>query len=173
MPTQSLSVRQLTVKLDAIYRQTTFDGTKSNPSKFLHDLALTLANGTGAGMANFAWRYQPPAIAAGGNVVIDLSSLTDEFNNAITPSKLKLIIIQFAACTDAAATLSVGNAAANPWTGICSSGTALLPVRLGGWLAFGCVDATGFAIAGGSKNVKILNNGSAAATVNVIVVGEK
>lgn len=176
MATQTLTTRQLRVILDATYRQTTTlaEGSRSNPAKFDHDWALALANGTGAGQANFAWRAQY-SIAAGGNQVVDLSALTDEHGNAIAPSKYKAILVRLnEETTDAAATLSVGNAAANAWTGICSSATALLTVRHGGWIAFACTDATGFAVAGGSKNVKILNNsGTAAAVVDVVVVGVK
>lgn len=172
MATQSLTVRTLGFLLDASYRQTTFDGSRKNAAKFDHNWAISLANGTAIDQANFAWQAQY-SISASGNQVIDLSALTDEFGNAIVPTKVKVFAVRLNTSTDATATLSVGNAASNAWTAINSSGTALLKVEVGGWMIFSSPSAAGYAVSAGNGTVKILNNGSAAATVDVVVVGVK
>jgi hypothetical protein len=166
----TLRTNQLTFIFDGSFRSTNDYNGKSAP--FKHDWAVALANGTGSGNANFAWQEEY-TIAASGNQVVDLRALVDEFGTTQVVSRVAVIAIRLNASSDTAATLAVGNAASNAFTGLCSSTTATLPVRYQGWFVFVCSDATKLATSATDRNIKILNNSaSQSVDVDVVVVGE-
>lgn len=139
-----------------------------------HDWAIALANGTGSGNANFAWQDQI-TIAATANSVIDLRALTDEFGVAQVVTKVAVFAVRLTSNTpaDVTGTLSVFGAAADPWAAPVGNVNDLMTVTYQGWLVLVSKTAAKYATSASSKNVKILNNSAtAAATVDVVVVGE-
>jgi hypothetical protein len=166
----SLRTNQLTFIFDGSFRKTNDYNGVATP--FKHDWAIALANGTGSGYANFAWQDEY-TIAASGNQVVDLRALTDDYGTAQVCTKVAVLAIRLNASSDTAATISVGNAASNGFTGICSSLTATIPIRYEGWVVWVCKDATKMATSATDRNVKILNNSSTQSVdVDVVVIGE-
>lgn len=168
---QTLKTNALQFLFDGSYRNSNDFGT--DPSRFLHSWLLPLTNGTGANNANFAWSDKL-TITASNSSTIDLSSLTDRFGNAIAPTIIKLFGVKLVSSTDTAATISIGNAASNQWVSVIEGTNDLVKIRYGGFAVFGCKDATGYAVSGTNKNLKILNNSATQSViVDVVVVGVK
>lgn len=168
---QTLKTNNLQFVFDGSYRNTNDFATDA--SRFLHSWVLSLTNGTGSGNANFAWADQL-TINASSSTTLDLSSLTDRFGNAIAPTIVKLFAIRLTSSSDTAATISIGNAAATQWVSILEGTNDLAKIRYQGFAIFACKDATGYAIGGSNKSLKILNNsGTQSVVVDVLVVGVK
>lgn len=168
---QSLKVNNLQVVVDATYKNTHDFGT--DIAKIFHSWVLSLTNGTGSGSANFAWSDQI-TITASGSSTIDLSSLTDRFGNAIAPTIVKLLMVRLTSSSDTAASISLGGAASNAWTALLLNSSDLLKIRYQGFALFACKDATGYAVGGSDKNLKILNNSSTqSVVVDVAILGVK
>lgn len=168
---QTLKVNRCEFVLDASYRNTHDFGT--DPFAFLYSWVLSLTNGTGADQANFSWS-DAITITASSSSTIDLNALTDRAGNAIAPSIVKLIGVKLYSSSDTAATISIGNAASNQWVSLLEGTNDLAKIRYGGFVLAGARDATGYAVSGTNKNLKILNNSATqSVVVHVVVVGVK
>jgi hypothetical protein len=166
----TLRTNDLRFVFDGSYRATNDFGSKACP--FEHEWAITLANGTGSGYANFAWQDQV-TIAASGNTTFDLRALADEFGTTQLMARVKVLAIRLTSSSDTAATISVFGAGSDPWAAPVGNVNDLVTVRYQGWMVLACLDATGYVTSGTSKVVKILNNSSTqSVTCDIVVVGE-
>lgn len=167
----SLKVNNLAMVFNGSYRATNDYGSKA--AKFDHDWAIALTNGTGSGSANFAYQDQL-TISASSSSTVDLNALTDEFGNAIAPSKVKLLAIRLYSSSDTAASLNIGGAASNTFSAIVANANDIVVCRYQGWIVFACTDSTGYAVDATHKDLKILNNSSTqSVVVDLVVVGVK
>jgi hypothetical protein len=166
----TLKTNQLTFIYKGSLRNT--NDFTSNAAKFSHDWAIALANGTGSGYANYAYQDQL-TINASSSTTLDLTALTDEFGVSRTFTKVKVLAIRLNSSSDTAATLNVGAAATNIFSSIFADSTDIVKVRYQGWVVFACKDATGYAVSGTVKSLKIANNSASnSVTVDVVIVGE-
>lgn len=170
MATQTLRSNELTFIFNGAYRTTTdYDPIAS---KFDHDWAIALTNGTGSGNANFAYQDQL-TISASSSTTVNLFALTDAFGNAIAPARAKVVAVRLTSSTDTAATLNVGAAASDVWCPFADD-TDIQVVRYQGWWVIACLDATGYVIDNTNKNLKIANNSATqSVTVDLVVIGVK
>jgi hypothetical protein len=131
-----------------------------------------LTTGTGAGKANKRYVNQH-TIAAGGSLTLNLSSLSDDFGNAVAFTKVKEIYIELSSST-AAVSILIGNAA-NPFVNWVGAGAHTIRVRNGMAFYLGCcADATAYVVtATTADQLKVLNeDGALSAVVNVKITGE-
>lgn len=137
-------------------------------SELDYQKSMPLANGTGADQANQVW-HDTRTLADGANETLDLNaSLTNQFGESVTFTKLKLILIKNKGTT----TLSVGAAATNQFVAFVGSATDVVKVPGGGMLVLTAPDATGFAVAAGSTdNLKITNAAGAACDYDIVLIG--
>lgn len=135
------------------------------------EYALTLATGTGAGQADLAWCDQN-TLAASANVDLDLAgTLTGLLGGTATFARVKGLIV--AAASTNTNNVVVGGAASNTWVGPFGAATHTHAVRPGGWVGFGCSDATGWAVTAGTGDLLRIANSGAGTTVtyDIIVIG--
>jgi hypothetical protein len=128
-------------------------------------------SGTGAGNVDRKYIAQL-TIVAGGNVVLNLSSLTDSFGNAIAFLRVKQLYIELTTAT-AAASILIGGAT-NPFGNWITPSTAQKRQRNGTAFFDGaCRDATGHVVVPTTGDqLKIANeDGALAAVVNVEIEG--
>jgi hypothetical protein len=126
-----------------------------------------IVNGTGAGAAQHLWKNTFTVNTSG--TTLDLTSLAGGLDGGTRDfTKVKSIKVTN---NDGTNVVNVGNAASNPWTGLCSSGTATLPVHPGGHLWNHAPDAAGLAVGGSNKNL-LIAAAAATASVTVTIIGE-
>ncbi len=126
-----------------------------------------MLDGSGDGQAQFMW-HDTRSIATSANDDIDLAgSLTDAFGQVITMAKVRALVINN---KSAAATLTVGPAAASGVTGFLGTGE-VLPV--GAKKILVCNKSASWTITAGSADrIRVTNNSAVAvATYDIIVVG--
>lgn len=171
MATQSLKSNQLTFIFNGSYRTTTdYDPIAS---KFDHNWAIELANGTGSGQANFAYQDQI-TITASSSSTVDLFALTDAFGNSVAPTICKVLAIRLYSSSDTAASINVGAAASNIFSPHLAASNDIVVIRYQGWAIFVAKDATGYAIDATHRNLKILNNSATqSVVVDLVMVGVK
>jgi hypothetical protein len=171
MVTQTLRSNELTFIFNGAYRTTTdYDPIAS---KFDHDWAIALTNGTGSGNANFAYQDQLTIAATAGSTV-NLFALTDAFGNAIAPARAKVVAIRLTSSADTAASLTVGAAGSDVFSPMFGNDNDVAIVRYQGWVVFACLDATGYVIDNTNKNLLITNNSATqSVTVDLVVIGVK
>ena len=129
--------------------------------------AFALTNGTAAGEANGYFR-DVITIAAGGTATVDLRNLTLRAfggTGTLSFSSIKTIVVRNRSTT---ASLSVGVATANRWSGFAAGAATLAPS--------GCLYSTapaGLATSASDKVLAITNNGATAADVELVLAGVK
>lgn len=124
------------------------------------------ADGTGASQAQKVATVSGATIDSTGTSY-DLTAMAGGINaSTVNFGAVKLLVIE----NTGSVNLLVGNGT-NPWTGLCSSGTATLNVRPGGALIVCAPDATGLVTSGSDKVIK-LATASSTTTVKIVVVGE-
>ena len=132
-------------------------------------------NGTGANKLQRLYTAVL-TISAGGTTNLDFettagTAVNDLFGDAQDFSLIKLIYIELATTTTASQ-ITVGDHAA-PINTFFGGTNPTVKIRNGGVFMLGCTDGTGYAVANGNDGIKIVNNdGSNAATVNILVAGE-
>lgn len=112
-------------------------------------------------------------LAGGASETLDLyGGLTNEIGDTINFARIKSISIELLTTTTASS-ITVGNAASNPWTGPLGGTTPTITIRNGGFFAASCSDATGFTVTNASADsLKVLNNdGSNTATYRLTLIG--
>jgi hypothetical protein len=126
-----------------------------------------ITNGTGANAAQHVWHNTITVNSSG--TTLDLTSLSGGLDGAArTFTKIKTIKIS----NNGAVVVNVGNAASNQWTGLCSSGTATLPINPGGFLWNHAPDANGLLTVDGSHKSLLIASVSSTASVSICIVGE-
>jgi hypothetical protein len=135
-----------------------------------------LFSSIGSGAAAFNEIYcDIRTLAISTSETLDLyGSLLNPLGETINFARIKCIVVELLTTT-AAASITVGNAASNPWLGPLGGTTPTMQVRNGGAWASTCSDATGWPVANGSTdNLKILNDSaSAVATYRLTLIGAK
>lgn len=142
-------------------------GWVSQPYPVSYQFAPTsLTDGTGA---NAAQKVATQLITVNtSGTTIDLTAMTGGPGNAaVNFTKVKALVIE----NQSAVVINVGNAGSNPWTGICSSGTALINIQPGGVLFIWAPSVAGLAVSGGSKAI-LIAAASATALTKITAVGE-
>lgn len=131
---------------------------------------VQLATGSGAGQADRLW-YDERTVNASTNDDIDLvGSLTDDFGDAFSPARIKVLGIRNLSTTQS---LTVGNAAANAWAAFLGA-TGTMVVRPGAEviLTAGPADATAYVCAGGATDtLRVANGAGGAASYEIVVIG--
>ena len=128
-----------------------------------------ITSGTGAGKAQHVWQNQLTCDSSSGQT-LDLTALAGGLEGANRSfTKVKSIKITN---TDTGIVLTVGNAASNQWLGLCSSGTATLPVNPGGFLWNHAPDANGLALIDSTHKNLLLKAASGSVVVNITIIGE-
>lgn len=144
---------------------------KSSVAALYFPRGFSLDNGTGAGQADKMWD-DTRTIAASGTDDLDLAGvLTDAFGDVTTFVKVKGIFV--AAASGNTNTVVVGAAAATQFVGPFGAATHTAHVRPGGFLAFACSDATGWAVGAGATDLLRVANGGAGTTVtyDIVIIG--
>jgi hypothetical protein len=117
--------------------------------------------------------YLTPTFVASTPQTFDLSAQNDPLGNAVTVARIRLFLVKWLSTTDNVPLL-LGNATSNPWTGLCSSGTATIAVppssslNSGGLLVL-APQTTGLVVSGTSKSIK-LDPQTAAGTAHIIAL---
>lgn len=124
--------------------------------------------GTGTDAANQYWSDQR-TLTASGTETFDLTSgLTNALGQACVFTSIKMIYIRN---RNTAGEMTIGGAAANPWAAMLGT-THTLQIRRSGAFVNFCTDATGWAISGTSKNLKITNSDSSNSLIyDILLVG--
>lgn len=138
-------------------------------SPFLN-LDDSLADGVGLDLADIIWHDRRTVTAAAET--LDLSALTRTvFGDSATIAfvKIKGLVIRNRNAV-AGENLTVGNAAANGWTGWTNPATATTAIGPNAWRGFWEPSLAGVAVAGGSKNLK-LDPGAATIAYDIFVLG--
>lgn len=136
---------------------------------------ISLANGTGAGQADKFWSDQR-TLTASSTEDLDLSgsSLLDPYGAAVVFARVKLVLVSAAAGNTN--NVIVGANVVNGWATMigptgASGGTVTL--RPGAFAAFGCTDATGWAVTAGTGDLLHVANsaGGTSVTYDIFIVG--
>ncbi len=159
----------LTGKIQAIFRAT---GIKAIDLDSLQDplsktYSTTITFGTDDDQADLLW-HQRDTLVADANENWDLQSLTGSFGIATSFAKIKAILIDNVSTTEAV--LDIGNAGATEWIGLLKAANDIFTLPAGACL-LATYPGTGYAVAGGSKNLKVLETASLAAIYDIVVVG--
>lgn len=119
--------------------------------------------GAGANQANEVW-FDARELEASASEELDLyGSLTNVFGETVNFARVKVFVVERVANADdstAGTSITVGTAAAsNTWVGPFADASDGVKVRAGGFVAFGCDDATGWAVTDSSADkLKIAND---------------
>ena len=156
---------ELTLQIKAVLTETLDLGKGyNNLTLILDDI---LEDGVTIDKADLLWHDERTVTAAAET--LDLTALTYTcFGSTITVNNARVkLFALWNKSTTAGEILTIGSAAANPWTAVWS-GTTI--VRPNGRMLFWAPDATGYVTAGGSKNVKV-DPGAATITYRIAIVG--
>lgn len=135
------------------------------------DYTQLFSSGTGANQANALYQSQR-TLSASATETLDLNaSLTDDFGQSVTCTKLRALVVRAAAANTNNVLVGGGSTTITSLTttGVLDKG---LVVRPGGSLVWTFPDATGAALTAGSSDVLQVANsaGSSSVTYDVIVV---
>ena len=131
---------------------------------------FALTNGTGANQADKIFTDQR-TLAAGVSEDLDLAGvLIDALGDVITFARIKALVVIAAAANPN--NIVVGNAAANGFVGPFGAATHTHSVRPGGFYAWGCSDATGYPVTGGTADLlKILAGAGGNHIYDIVIIG--
>lgn len=163
----ALSNTRVSVEVSSTQSRALDLGTATYP--FSRTASISLANGTGAGMADLLFTDER-TLSASATEDIDLSGLfgspqtqlTDAFGQTVVFARVKAIIVE--ASTANTNNVNVIRPASNgvPLFLAASDGVA---VRPGGFYAWGCTDATAAAVAAGTADLITFTNSSSGTSV--------
>ena len=146
-------------------------GLRTVTSNLDEDYTQLFSHGTGANQNNAMWQSER-TLAANGTETLDFSgTLTDDFGQSITCTKLKAVVVKAAAANTN--NVLVGGAsttlASLTSTGALTNG---LIVRPAGLLLWTFPDSTGAAVTAGSADLLQVSNsaGSTSVTYDIIAV---
>ena len=108
-------------------------------------------------------------LAPSASVTYTLSALTDSQGRTVAFARVRKLMIWLATRNDGDY-LTVGNATTHAWTGLCSSGTALISVYDA--LVAVAANKVGLVVSSGSNDqIKITNAGAASITFGINASG--
>lgn len=132
------------------------------------DAGWLIGPGTAAGLADKVWSSTDTVLTTATNTIDLAGVLTDAFGAVITFAKVRAFLV-FAASANTT-TIQVARPAANGSPFFAAASDALAPISAGGFACW-CDPQAGFAVAGGTDLVSIINSAGATATYTVVVVG--
>lgn len=160
----------LTVAANLRYTPATLPELSSPSDQLARTLAITIADGSGAGQANQLWHDQR-IVTASTNDDLDLAgSLTDVFGQTIALARVKALILQHKAGSNV---LTVGGSPANPWISwLAASGDGVILRPNGGIIAAIAPDATGYVVTAGTGDIlRVANGAGSSVTYDIYLVG--
>jgi hypothetical protein len=150
----------------------TIDLGESRASRVI-DLALTLADGTGAGQAN---RLFVDTRTLGASATEDLDfagALADAFGTAQVFARVKVLVVQ--AAVGNTNNVLVSRPASNGWGTFFSAASDEVSLRPGATLALvtGSADATGYAVTAATGDLLTVTNsgGTTGVTYSIAIIG--
>ena len=141
--------------------------------------SITLTSGTGASKANLLYA-DLLTINAGATTNLDLAGgLSDAFGDSFSFALIKIIYIELTTTT-ASTSINVGGHATAAFGNWITSADTLdndqpaVKVKNNGVFYLACSDASGYAVTATTDDILTLknNDGAAAATVKIVLVGE-
>jgi hypothetical protein len=161
---------QATVKASVSATLTSAPDLATVTAKIADSLSIALTNGTGAGQADLIWQ-DTRTLAASATENLDLSgALTSALGAAVVFARIKFILV-----TAAAANTNNVNVIREGTNGVplflaLADGIA---VRPGGFMAWGCTDATGVAVTASTGDLLTITNsgGTTGVTYNITIIG--
>lgn len=159
------------VKIEYTVLETVSAGLALAELPFSQILTQSLAAGTGTDSADLHWEKKEVVLAAGASVTYTLSALTDDLTRTVAFAKIRALLIRVMARTAGAGEhLVVGNAASNPWA--APFGAVGHTTKVYSTLYAFVDKSDAFAVtASSSDQLKITNNGAAAITFAIALVG--
>lgn len=142
----------------------------TNTSVLNYSKSYTIANGTGADMANMIWS-DTRTLSASATEDLDLAGvLTNTFGTTITFTKIKGIIVSAAAANTNNVVVGGGTAGLINWVGNVND---VVNVRPGGTFALMANDATAYAVTATTADIlKIANSaGTTSVTYDIVLIG--
>lgn len=135
-------------------------------------VAISLANGVGAGQADRLW-IDDFTIAASGTLDVDLAgALLDALGGPFLIARVKALVVTTADLN--VNNVVVGAAATNPWVGLLGA-THTVTLRPGAFLAAGAgqADAVAYPVIANTGDILRLTNGAAGSAVqgSIAIVG--
>ncbi len=149
--------------------------TGLNPTTSAQTFQQTInwAFGVAAGQVNEAY-VAVRTLAAGASETLDLVGvLSGLFGQTISFARIKGILIALLTAPEIASSITVGDAASDPWLGPLGGTTPMTTVTSGDCWQQTRSDATGWAVGGGAgENLKVANDdGTNSATYLVALLG--
>lgn len=144
-------------------------GLRTITANLDEDYTQLFSMGTGANQINAMWQSER-TLSANGTETLDFSgSLTDDFGQSITCTKIKALVIK--AASGNTNNVLVGGASTTI-TSLTSTGalTQGLVVRPGGLLLWTFPDSTGAAVTAGSADLLQVSNSSSGSSVTYDVI---
>ena len=144
-------------------------GLRTVTSTLDQDYTQLFASGTGANQANALYQAQR-TLGASAAETLDLNaSLTDDFGQSVTCTKLKALVVKAAAANTNNVLVGGG---ATTITTVWTATNDQIIVRPGGIFMLTAPDATGAALTAGASDLLAVTNsaGSTSVTYDVIVV---
>ncbi len=132
--------------------------------------SFTLTDGTGAGQADVIFK-DTRTLTASATEDLDLSgALTNIYGVTTVFARIKYVRVSAASANTN--NVNVSRPAANGVPLFLAASDAI-PVRPGGFVAWGCTDATGIAVTAGTGDLLTLTNsaGGTSVTYNITIVG--
>jgi hypothetical protein len=171
MPAQTV-VASMSVKL-TITETLAYGLSSTNySSNLVPDLQFVAGNSATANAISqiFCKSATSVTLNSGANTTYTLTALTDDAGVARTFANGVKGLVIYVTSRSAGDYLTVGGAATNAWTGICSNGAATL--RVFDFAAFGVMNTDKYVVANGSsEQVKITNAGNSAITFKLAFLG--
>lgn len=144
-------------------------GLRTVETSLNQDYTLGLTSGTGANQANALYQTQL-TIGASGTTTLDLNgSVTDDFGQSVTCTKVKGLVVK--AASGNTNNVLIGGGATTVTSLTTTGALPALVVRPGGVMMWTFPDSTGAAVTAGSADIIQFANsaGSTSVTADVIV----
>lgn len=153
-------------------------GATSNNSTITKSITLGTSAGNAVALGADQLVSYLLTISASSSTTIDLTSLTNIIGSAAVFARLKAVMFRLLSATDdatngtAAASVTIGNAAATVNTLFLDDDTYTFTVKTGEFILWGTPSAAGITVDSSNKSVKILNNSSTlSAVVQITLIG--
>jgi hypothetical protein len=136
------------------------------------NLQAAIAFLTGAGVNQADTVYTAPiALGPSGTETLDLNTgLTDALGQAVAMVRCKTILIISSPSNPVGASITRAGGASNPFLGNLGGTTPTDTVNPGGMSLAVAPDATAWAVASGTANIKLTNNSSTAGATGTLVI---
>ena len=170
-PVQGQETVRATLRLQVNVLNSLLVGLRTVTTTLDQDYSQLFSSGTGANQGNALWQSQR-TLDASATETLDLNgTLTDDFGQSITCTKVKTLLVKAASGNTNSVLVGGGS---TTMTSLTTTGALQegLVVRPGGLMLWTFPDATGAAVAAGSTDILQLANsaGSSSVTFDVIVI---